>query len=349
VRPAPLLVLLSTGLGVLVAFALPWIRSDGISGPAYDSAPVVPAVVAVVGAFGSGPLAAAALVFTGGAVSSLSPGGFLAYGAWVALGLAVPFALIGMSGVARRRHREVEGRLLSAVAGLFVATLFLHWQGPFTGWTLLGTAAAMLALGLAVATVTSLWVSELELAAGFAVMVATAGFELVRSSAPGYGMRVGAELGLAFAGVLAGLVLIRCRGLRPPRDRVALRAAGGLAALVYIAVVIVPLWSGRLEGWTGAMRFIPNSWLGIAGVLLAIRLAGAWLRQPIEAQAVFWIPVSMVVLIALDLIRERTYRLNWGGWIVVGVSLFLVLLGWLEQRGGLERFRVPEVLRVDRL
>ena len=55
------------------------------------------------------------------------------------------------------------------------------------------------------------------------------------------------------------------------------------------------------------------------------------------------------LLLPLSLIGERQYSLNWGGWIVVVTSVLLALLGWLERRGGLERFRVPELLRVDRL
>ena len=344
--PSP--VLLASGLGLLIAYALPWVRAEGASAPGYASAVAVPAVAAVVCASAWPRLAAAALLFTAGTVSSLSPGGFLAYGAWVALGLALIFALAGSLGLHRRRPPDAGATLVSVVAALFLATLFLHWQGPLVGWSFLGTVSAMLALALVAATV-SLNVSPLPLAAAFALIVATAGFQLAHSSVPGYGLRVGAKLGFAFAAALVGLTVVRCRGLRPPRDRIALRSLGAVAALVYVAVVLGPLWSGRLGGWTGALRFIPASWLGIAGLLLAIRLAGAWLRRPIEAEEVVWIPVAMLVLIALELIRIRSYHLGWGGGIVVGVLLFLALLGWLERRGGLDDFGVPAILRVDRL
>jgi len=61
------------------------------------------------------------------------------------------------------------------------------------------------------------------------------------------------------------------------------------------------------------------------------------------------IPLTMLALIALWLIEERSYRVNWGGRIVIAMCLLLVLLGRLEQRGRLENFRIPELLRFDRL
>ena len=67
------------------------------------------------------------------------------------------------------------------------------------------------------------------------------------------------------------------------------------------------------------------------------------------AAEAFFIPLALLALVGLWLIRGREYQLNWGGWIVLAASVALALLGWLERRGGLERFGVPEILRVDRL
>ena len=83
--------------------------------------------------------------------------------------------------------------------------------------------------------------------------------------------------------------------------------------------------------------------------MLAGRLAGAWLRPRVEAGLALLIPLAMLALIALWLIEERSYRVNWGGLIVIAMCLLLVLLGRLEQGGRLENFRVPELLRFDRL
>jgi hypothetical protein len=54
-------------------------------------------------------------------------------------------------------------------------------------------------------------------------------------------------------------------------------------------------------------------------------------------------------LTTLELVRERDLGLTWGGGILVGLCLLLTLFGWIEQRGGLRRLEVPELLRVDRL
>jgi hypothetical protein len=191
--------------------------------------------------------------------------------------------------------------------------------------------------------------AALELAVAFALLVATDGFELTAFTPSGYGLRLAAKLGFASAAVLFGLVLFRSRALRPATDRLALRACAVLAVLAYLALTLVPIWHVLSDGWRSALVFIAPSWLGIAGVVLAVRLAGAWLRPTVEAGVAALIPFVLLALVALWLIEKRTYDVNWGGRIVVAVLLLLALLGRLEQRGGLENFRVPELLRVDRL
>ena len=84
-------------------------------------------------------------------------------------------------------------------------------------------------------------------------------------------------------------------------------------------------------------------------MLLAIRLAGAWLRPTVEADWACVVPLALLSLIALELVRRREYELNWGAGLLVAVSVLLALLDWLEGRGRLDRFRFPEILRVDRV
>jgi hypothetical protein len=110
-----------------------------------------------------------------------------------------------------------------------------------------------------------------------------------------------------------------------------------------------PRTRGQPFSWASKLVFIAPSWLGIAGIVLAVRLAAAWLRSRVEAGLALLIPLAMLALIALWLIEERSYHVNWGGRIVIALCLLLALLGRLEQRGRLETFRVPELLRFDRL
>lgn len=324
----------ATALALLIALALPWARvaSLDLSAPGYVATASAGVVVTAIFA------PAAALLFCGGMVVELAPMTDLGYGAWIGLGLA---ALLFALTVRRPRPVDIA---IAGGAALFVATLYFHWQAWIVGWSLLGTAAA----GLALASI-AFPAAALELAVAFALLVATDGFELTAFTPSGYGLRLAAKLGFASAAVLFGLVLFRSRALRPATDRLALRACAVLAVLAYLALTLVPIWHVLSDGWRSALVFIAPSWLGIAGVVLAVRLAGAWLRPTVEAGVAALIPFVLLALVALWLIEKRTYDVNWGGRIVVAVLLLLALLGRLEQRGGLENFRVPELLRVDRL
>ena len=82
----------------------------------------------------------------------------------------------------------------------------------------------------------------------------------------------------------------------------------------------------------------------------AVWLLREWSRRIArQAGRLVTLPVVLLGLAALDLIRLRAAGINWGGGAVVVLSLVLGLLGRVEQRGGLENLRVPEILRVDRL
>ena len=125
------------------------------------------------------------------------------------------------------------------------------------------------------------------------------------------------------------------------------------ACVAYLAVVVLPWWGVLPRGLQLALRFGPISWLTIAGVLLAIRLLCAWARQIADTSAntegLVLLPTALLGVAALDLIRLREGGLTWAGGAVVGLCLLLMLLGRIEQREGLESFRIPEILRVDRL
>jgi hypothetical protein len=46
---------------------------------------------------------------------------------------------------------------------------------------------------------------------------------------------------------------------------------------------------------------------------------------------------------------DRDTEPNWGLAVVLALGVILVLLAWIEPRGGFERLRLPETFRVDRL
>jgi hypothetical protein len=151
------------------------------------------------------------------------------------------------------------------------------------------------------------------------------------------------------------LALVRLRPPRFERNRLLVRLAPITACLAYLVIVVLPWWDvlpRRLESQS-LVRFSLLSWLTVAGALLAIHLLGSWGRRiagPSEsADRLVLLPLALLALAALDLVRLRDAGINWGGGIVVGLCLLLALLGRIEQREGLENFRVPEVLRVDRL
>jgi hypothetical protein len=323
----------ATALALLIALALPWARvaSLDLSAPGYVATASAGVVVAAVF------LPAAALLFCGGMVRRARADDRSCLRRVDRAWLCGPAVRPDDPASAARRHRD--GGWSGPVRRN--ALLSLAW---IVGWSLLGTAAAGLALALI-----AFPAAMLELAVAFALLVATDGFELAAFTPSGYGLRLAAKLGFASAAVLFGLVLFRSRALRPATDRLPLRACAVLAVFAYLALTLVPIWHVLSDGWTSALVFIAPSWLGIAGVVLAVRLAGAWLRPTVEAGVAALIPLVLLALVALWLIEKRTYNVNWGGRIVVAVLLLLALLGRLEQRGGLENFRVPELLRFDRL
>ena len=341
-------------VGLLVAFTLPWVHSQPAhaSDSALESAGAVVATAAALWTPEFPLLAPVPLLFSAGVLSALAPYGDAVYGAWLGLASAATLLLARVLGVRVRLSRpaRLDMIVLCAAAVGFVVTLFLRWLGPFVGWTFLGTICAALAVALVLAVLVPLPVAPLELAAGFALYLTTQGVVVAESAqSPDYELQTGATLGLAFGGVLIAAALVRWRHVRLPGDRIALRSAAVGAVVLYLAVLLLPTWHVFPERVRSALVFTPVSWFAVACVLLGIRLAAAWLRQPIAAAETFLIPLAVLTLVILWLISERAYRLNWGGWIVVTASLVLALLGWLEWRGRLEAFRVPEILRVDRL
>ncbi len=86
------------------------------------------------------------------------------------------------------------------------------------------------------------------------------------------------------------------------------------------------------------------------GALVGIHLLFLWFRRVADnADWLVGLPLFLLALAAVDLIAERSRGISWGGGIIVGLSLVLALIGYVEQQGGLRNLRLPEIMRVDRI
>jgi hypothetical protein len=323
-------------------------------------------------------LATAIALFTGAAASSAEDV-FVAraYGVWLALGLVgglLALALVKARRGLRVREASWHQLATAAAGGLFLAALFLPWQrwcygagfGPlsrhcftmsaWTARTWAAAAAAGLAIALVLATVKPRRVplSLLELAVAFALLVTTVGFELEEGGGDGFRIEhaYGSTIGFILAGALIALALVRVRLTRFDWWRVPARLVPIAACAAYLLIVVLPWWILNPDDGRWNISFPALTWLTIAGALLGIHLLGRWIRQIAGAAGgpeLVLLPVALLGLAAVDLINQREAALDRGGGAVVGLCLLLVVLGRIEQRGGLERFRIPNALRLDRL
>lgn len=296
------------------------------------------------------------------------------YGVWPALGLAAAVLVLAILVESRRIGRVAIGqlpwRILAVVAAaiFFVGSLFLPWQrvrygesaelGPLAGhsfttngWlTTAGAAAAFFALALLAFV---LWphrlrLSRFELAGTFAVLVLSLELTLEDESGPGFRIEkgLGALVGSIAAGLLVALVAL---GPRPALDRrrVLVRSVPVAACLGYVVVVTLP-WFDVVSTESEAFFALPG-WTTIIGVLLAIRLLRLWVEKAAPTTLeLSLLPAAMLGLASVILLAQRE-AITWGGAAVAILCALLATLGHIEQRQGLEHFRVPDSLRLDRL
>jgi hypothetical protein len=388
------LALLAFPVVVLLAFLLPWGRLSspppitvlGIASPAAVVAAVLTLCLLGVSRRTVDArrerllLAGTVALFTGAAFSSLPFPAERAYGAWLGLGAAAAslIALVLMDGGRLPRPKLPRWSALATcgASALLVASLFAPWQkacyesasdlGPLSGrcvstngWTSpLGVAAAVLALGLVIVTLSPphFPVSVTALAAAIGVLVATLGFQLEDRTGDGFRLELGygSTIGFASAGLLLAFAMARFR--RPVLDwnRVLIRLVPIAACAAYLLVVVLPWWWDVLPpDWQFALRLEPLSWLTVAGVLFAIWLLWLWTQRITNPRAsvdlLVLLPLALLALAALDLARLRADGVTWGRGAVVALALLLTVLGRIERREGLENLRVPEILRVDRI
>jgi len=365
------------GLGVLVSFLLPWQAAGGGTVIGIDNPAAVLAAAGLILAAGwlwtaaphvrlvAGVMAA---VLTGAAASGTEITGEDRYGTWI--GLACSIALVALeasrAGLPRRMSQAPQPwtALRFGAALLLLVALFLPWQVfelphgqslAMDGWkAILGTTAGAISLLLLAGPVLP-WVERyaLEAAFGIALLVATSGIEITGFAVQDLHLGAGAYLGFVSAGLLLLAELGRARWPAIDRRRAIARAVPAAASLACVGAAVVPAWQGVLPGdWLVSADAVRN-WFSVAALLLALHMLRLWIGRigspsaPSRSLAVT--PLLILPLPVLELVHERALGIAWGGVILISLCLLLAAFGWSEQRGSLERLRLPEVLRVDRL
>lgn len=387
--------LLGPGMAIalLVALLLPWERATfrfegtsasieypGISEPASVVAAL--AAVWVATAFWSDRVdvewkrvafASAAAVFTLGAFGAADPVLQRAYGAWIAVGVALALAALaivreGRGAVAFLRRLQWRVLALAAVSALFVGSLFLPWRTQsfprsfapdpraghsvsLNGWSLTGAAAATFAVVLLTLSLrgASRPFHPLALAGGVMLFAGIAAIELTRGSTRQVPVELGygAAVGLACAAAAIGLAVLLVRFTTPVWREIGARSVPIALCAAYIAVVVIPtLREPSFD--RPALFFAPISWLTVAGVVAAILLIQSWVEKSADRARLVVLPLSMLALAVVDVIKFR-HDLAWGAAAVVGLCVVLSGLGRIEQRGGFSGLSVPELLRIDRI
>ena len=368
-RTAPDVLAWIIGLGLLVAFLLPWHRVSfgdiharetytllGVSSPTELAAGLV--------LLGLSRERLQSLCWAGAALFTLGRFGFggtgdfesnRAYGLWLGLGFALAvLAFAAFSArtewrsLVRPRRRDA---FIVAAAAVYVLSLYLPWQrlcdgdhGCYTatGWSLPASSAALLA-GIAAVLVLlrsgEHWLPEL--AAGVGLLVVVAGMDLPFHAPFGAHYAYGAILSFCAAGLFVALGMARFR-LR--LKLVTARLVPIATAVLLILAISVPWWNVLPSSWQATAL---TGWLAVAGLLLTLHVLFSW-EQP--SLVVLALPLGVLTLVVVQAILERDIEPTWGTGVVSALCLLLAAFGWAELRGGLGNFRIPEeIWRVDRI
>lgn len=222
------------------------------------------------------------------------------------------------------------------------------------GFGLAGSASALIAfVVLATALGITLPVFQVELAVAFGLLVATAGFGLESLQTPGEHVRFGygSYIGFVMAEALFVLTLARTRWPEL-RSSQLLKMLPAVVAVGLAAIIAVPWWPLAAKHLPRNQQFVGFSWLSLAAALGAIHLAGAWLRHAAGERndlELLTLPLALAVVVLLAAVPLPTVYLNWDAAVLLGLAIALMLGAAAELRVGLDKLRVPEILRIDRL
>jgi hypothetical protein len=379
-RPPADVVAGAIGIGLLVSFLLPWVREDNAFGVTFpgvgDSATAIGALVLLLGAgwlLGSArmglrlALAVAVAILVGASASATPVFVSRAYGAWIAIGLAV--ALVAIEAARARSVRPAAlprgwTALRAAAAVVLLIALFLPWEhlsgapkgfaASANGWSVFpgGVAGALaLLLLLAAVLVPELEAHALTIVLAIAFLVSVIGTYLaVGADSRVFGLAWGSYVGFAATAALLLSVLRPLRPLRVDPNRALVRAVPLAASIACLGAVVLPLWDVLPRDWVQAEAV--SGELSVAALLLVLHLIRAWVLSATQrpmGHTLTLVPLALIALPALQLILLRSEAVRWGGVILISLSVVLALLGWIEERDGLESAGFPELLRVDRL
>jgi hypothetical protein len=358
-------------IGVVAAYVLPTLTVHlhplfGSGGYQFAGGSSGTAIMLLIASFGltfwfgakTPPLrriAAAAVVLV------LVVGGYSAYGthvhwpyeAWIAIGCAAGLFVLAVAtnrgpGAAWLVRRDA---IALAGAALFLASLFLHWESfctaPHGATCYVGTGWSGGFTGGLVAILVVLHLGFRRLLPELAVTVAIYAIGLSLNVTIQGSLGYGAYLG--FAGVALLLIAV-CLPPRPPL-RLGVSLVGVVASLGFIAIPVAAL-SGRLPSRIEFFETWTLHLLQAAAIVLTLRLVGRWLTRRAADRELLLLPVALLTLTILDLVEKESVlrMISWEGWLSLALAAFLVVLGWIAQRGSLEKFRVPdEFWRVDRI
>jgi hypothetical protein len=367
------------GIGLLTSFLLPWVEYPSVHNYSVHGIEIPPAAITALALFFSaGPLhgeagrrwrlpcAVAAAILTGGAASAVGITGGHAYAAWIGVGCAVLLvALEAVRAWPERLPALAHGSeaVRAGAAALLIVALFLPWlefrhgvasgQGTDGWYSVPGTAAGTLCLLLlAASALPTLETYVLDTVAAVAIFVSAAA-TVFRQETIVYRIGYGAFIGVVAAGILVVTAIVALRPGHVDRGRALARAVPLALSVLCVAAVVVPMWFVVPVAWRFQSEALYGS-MTVPGVLVGLYLVRLWARRvrgpAATGHRLVLVPLVLLTLASLELIRFRdSSDVLWGAIILVGLSLMLVLFGWMEEKRGLEGFRVPEILRVDRL
>jgi hypothetical protein len=158
------------------------------------------------------------------------------------------------------------------------------------------------------------------------------------------GLYEGIETSVGHVAGLFAVLLIFLAAASLVRPRLARRLPLGRAALAASYFTLAVGLESRSDARDGIFdsMYAYGAYVGLAAGLIVL-FAALWHVEELAA-----LPAALLALAAVDLFAQRE-AIRWSGGAVVGLCVLLAILGRVEYRQGLEKTRIPNGLRLDRL